>query len=200
VFGSDNNDNSDGQPGEDGEGTKAPGGDAITVSNQQVYLEDESTPYTGSGDVKIAGGAITVGSITNGKLAFTLPSTVDSKYLLSFSENMPSGITLSQPDVRGITSEGDIGLYDGNRIIDYLFLMKTVGKTMHSITYWYFDRECSISGNANGLSVSINASVGWNKVYMVSTESGSTNTGTATTNSSNFPSDLKWVSQRNGGY
>jgi hypothetical protein len=174
-----------------------PGGDTITVSNQQVYeMNDNGTLYTGSGTVKIAGGAITVGSITNGKLTFTLPSTVPSQYLYAFSEYMPSGITISPSNARGLSNEGDIGVYDGNRIIDYLFLMKTEGSTMHVVENWYFDRAAKITGSSDGTTASVDAHVGWNKIYMNSTPSSTT----ITANSTNVPSGMKWVSLRNGGY
>jgi hypothetical protein len=170
------------------------GDDDFTVTNAQVYLEDETSSYTGSGTVKIGG--LTVGSVTGGKLTFTLPSQVSSQYLTDIS-NVLTGFTVSPSNAKGIVLEGTAELYSGNTPIGYFGLMKTEGNTLYAVFYWYFDSAVKITGNksmsGSFRTMSIDASTGWNKIYYVTTESGSTNTGTITTDLNNVPSDLKWV-------
>jgi hypothetical protein len=170
------------------------GNDDFTVTNAQVYQENFSTPYTGSGTVKI--GDISVGSVTDGKLTFELPSSVPSQYLDSFSEGVPSSITVSPSNAK--SWGGEIDLFDDNTRIGYLSLMNnpTGSTAMHQVMYLYFDIACSIRGSSDGWTYSIDASVGWNKVYMnvaIDVDNIAQSSGTITTNLSNVPSDLKWA-------
>jgi hypothetical protein len=169
-----------------GGGGGGSGNDNFTVTNAQVYQEDFSTPYTGSWTVKI--GDISVGSVTGGKLTFELPSSVPSQYLDSFSEGVPSGITVSPSNAK--SWGGEIYLFEDNTRIGSLSLMNPTWSTaIHQVMYLYFDRACSIIGSSEGWTYSIDASIGWNKVYMDIAPSS----GTITTDLSNVPSDLKWV-------
>jgi hypothetical protein len=175
-----------------GGGGGGSGNEDVTVADEQVYQEDFSTPYTGSGTVKI--GDISVGSVTGGKLTFELPSSVPSQYLDSLSEGMLSGITVSPSNARGISHR--IALYTGNTLIGYITLGKTKENAIHRIDYMYFDRDCSIRGSSDGWTYSIDASIGWNKVYMdvaIDVDNIAQSSGTITTNLSNVPSDIKWA-------
>jgi hypothetical protein len=80
-------------------GTSKPNNDDFTVTNAQVYQEDERTPYTGSGTVKI--GDLTVGSVSNGKLTYTLPSSDLSSYLMDI-DFFPASISVSPSTARGV--------------------------------------------------------------------------------------------------
>jgi hypothetical protein len=181
-------------------------------SGEQVYYDDEQrTPATElNGTVKLryyyneSYGSdtpgyddVTIGSVTNGKLKFTLPSTAPSQHLQEIT-GMPSNVIVSQPNAR---TASPIFLFADGTQQRSLNLMKTVGGTEHSAGYFYFDQACSITGtervtNEYDGSVytsiySVNASAGWNKIYQYQTQSGSTYEITITT--SNVPSDLKWV-------
>jgi hypothetical protein len=174
------------------------GGDDFTVTNAQVYQENETLPYTGSGTVKI--GDLTVGSVTGGKLTYTLPATISNSYLMDIVSFHSSDVSVSNPNAKMLASEAyAANLYTGNTLIGGLAPMKTVGSTGYEILYWYFNQACSITGtdrytdeddgSVRTSTYSINASAGWNKIYVYGTQLS----GTATTNPSNFPSDLKWV-------
>jgi hypothetical protein len=176
------------------------GGDSFTVTNEQVYqLSDDGVvggTYNGSGTVKI--GRLTVGSVTNGRLSFELASTVQSQYLDSIPGDWQNVCKVSPSNARGIMA-GDIGLYNGNTQIGEIPLGKIDGSGQHIIgqhiiVYWYFDQAVEITGVSDGMTVSINAHAGWNKVYVYIGQSYS---GTMTTNLNNVPSGLQWVFESN---
>jgi hypothetical protein len=170
----------------------APGGNTITVINAQVYQENETTPYMDSGVVKI--GDFEIGTVDNGKLSFTFPTTVPSQYLESIPD-IPSGVTVSPPSAR--LFQHSIELYSGNTRIGSFTFGKIAGSTEGQVLHVYFDRACSINGsytnNYDGtvevVTYSINARAGWNKVYEQVDWAQSRWTYTT----SNVPSDLKWV-------
>jgi hypothetical protein len=166
------------------------GGDTIKVTNEQVYQVSNSGTiggaYNGSGTLKI--GRLTVGSVTNGRLSFELASTVQSQYLDSIPDWL-NAYKVSPSNARGIL-DGDIGLYNGNTQVGDISLGKIEGSGQHIIVYWYFDQAVEITGVSDGVTISINAHAGWNKVYAYIGQSYS---GTVTTNLNNVPSGLQWI-------
>jgi hypothetical protein len=190
-----------------------PGGDTITVTNEQVYQRSDDGvvggTYNGSGTVKMGYSVkksdrvyVEIGKITGGRLSFTLPATASEQYLYPILEDMPSGITVSPSDAR--LAIVDFYFFDdSNREIGYL----SFGETYHQVGYLYFDREVTMNGTGIGTNGdgspfsqtwSINARKGWNKayvVYAVSPPWGST----VTTDLSKVPSGLKWVFQQSYG-
>jgi hypothetical protein len=170
------------------------GGDTIKVTNEQVYQFSSGAiggAYNGSGTLKI--GRLTIGSVTNGRLSFELASTVQSQYLDSIPDWL-NAYKVSPSNARGIVG-GDIGLYNGNTQIGDISLGKIEGSGQHIIVYWYFDQAVEITGVSDGVTISINAHIGWNKVYAYIGQSYS---GTMTTNLNNVPSDMKWTFQSLG--
>jgi hypothetical protein len=164
------------------------GGSASSVTDAQVYQNDESTLYTGSGIVGVVKtGELTIGSFTNGKLSFELPATVPSQYLESLSVNVPAGLTVSNSNASMF--QHSIALYSQDERIGSFFLVKTAGNTKHEISYWYFNQAVRITGTSDGATVSIDARAGWNKIYTYETQTS----GAMTTNLNNVPSDMKWV-------
>jgi hypothetical protein len=176
-----------------GDDTNPSGGNDFTVADAQVYqiLSNNTIgdAYNGSGTVKI--GDLTVGSVTGGKLTYTLPAPVSSQYLTAISD---IGFTVSPSNVKGILMEGTALLYSGSTRIGGLVLAKIEGSTIHGILYWYFDSAVKITGSSDGTTMSIDANAGWNKIYVYGTQTS----GTYTTNLSNVPSDMKWTFQSLG--
>jgi hypothetical protein len=178
----------------------------IVVTGQQVYLEDESTLYTGSGTVKDPSGEIEIGTVTNGKLALAFPTVEATDALIAeLGENADSfdwgvaGLTQTpntaksyQMDLRLFNDDGDIGIkrlkIDGNN-------------ARHDVEYFYFDGPCTITGSVNGgtITVSINAVHGWNEIYWRYPENGPGTLTPTLITTENIPTDLKWVLVSGGG-
>jgi hypothetical protein len=121
-------------------------------------------------------------------LSFELASTVQSQYLDSIPDWL-NAYKVSPSNARGIMAD-DIGLYNGNTQIGGISLGKIEGSGHHIIVYWYFDQAVEITGVSDGVTISINAHAGWNKVYAYRGQSYS---GTVTTNLNNVPSGLQWI-------
>lgn len=182
------------------------GGGSGSVKDAQLYQSNGISEYTGSGTVKIGYYAddsyddvyVEVGTVTDGKLSFTLPSPVPDAYLSPFDEVEMPGVTISDPSAKSYSP--NLYLFNGSgREIGSLSLEKTDGTTTHQVGYIYLDKACSLSGTSsysrNGytqhITVSISAHSGWNKLYQYYTQSGTTITGTM--KSGGEPSDMKWV-------
>jgi hypothetical protein len=163
-----------------------------------VYYYDESTPYSGNGTIKIGG--LPVGTVTGGKLtAFELPSTDATTALIESMESDAEPINWEWYGLDAENVDGKAQIYDydidffhtnGEKIGKLLF-KKTAGDISHVVQYWYFDDACEINAayDGKGLTVSIDAAQGWNRVYQYETEL----TWTITTDITGIPGDLKWV-------
>jgi hypothetical protein len=179
-------------------------GSPIPESNAQVYGMDGKT-YTGNdGTVNLVYWAEgsdfpevigTAGTVTNGKLTLSLPSSVPDRYLgpgSYLTEQMP-GVAITPAnvqisfDVDFIFDDSSIGLEKGSE------------NTRYRILYWYFSKGAEITGTFSNTNrgytqtYDVSAKAGWNRLYRSITESGNTETSTITTDLSKIPSDLRWV-------
>jgi hypothetical protein len=180
-----------------------------SVLNAEVYQSDgyenyNITVYTGSGIAKIRykdGDNFVyenIGTVTNGKLTFNLPSVVSDKYLAITSLTGNSGITVSPSDAKALFG-ADIRIFDGETKKGFLVYEKynTDTKIRHGIMYAYFKKPTSIKGTSfsegSENSFEINGKAGWNKLYQYS---GETETGGKVILKSDLkevPNDLKWI-------
>jgi hypothetical protein len=150
----------------DQDGDSGGGGGPGRVSGTQVYLSD-GTEYTGSGTVKVSiyystgtgyGSSGTyetaVGSITDGKLSFTLPKP-DEQYLSPPENIFGESTTVKGEDIKVAPVEG------------FTFIDASTGKTgslSSNKGYFYFNKACSISGtDSNGAASSASFHSGWNE-------------------------------------
>jgi hypothetical protein len=164
----------------------------------QVYESDYSTPYTGSGTIKIRLGEygsytyVDVGTVSAGKVTLNLPATLDSKYLDPvYTDDTPTGITVSPSDV--MSESPTLRMFEGTAEKGTLDLRKETQTVQDRIAYMYFSKACSITGTNNDhggtITWQINGKAGWNRVYL----NANNTTGKYTTDLSGVPSDLKWV-------
>jgi hypothetical protein len=161
-------------------------GAPIVVTNEDVYYYDESTPYPGNGTVKI--GSLQVGTVTDGKLSFTLPSVVDITGATPVDWEEVE-VTPPDPVVNVYIWELDFFRTGETEKIGQLLFTKTGEGGTHYITDAYFAQACEVTAIGN-FTVSINANAGWNKLYQYGADLGG---GTITTDVASAPTGLKWV-------
>lgn len=140
--------------------------------------------------VAVANGPVTVGSgaYSSGKVTVTLDATVGSAYLSKISDEIPAGITVSNPDVKG--AHVSVYVYNSGDIAGEL----SYGTAECDGGIIYVDGDVSVDGSSEEdtkegipftISFSLNLKKGWNVVY---TKTSGTNMTVTTT----APQGVKW--------
>jgi hypothetical protein len=164
----------------DSDGDKGNGGGS--VSGEQVYESDGTTPYTGDATVVIRlydsnenREEVTVGKITGGKLTLTLPTTVEDKYLSSLPSSSES-MTVTPDGVKSMTASFYL---ENGTYLEY----KKAGAYSN---YMYFTEAATVKGSYTygdvTMTYNISAQKGWNIIY-----------GTSTSATTTPISGLKWT-------
>jgi hypothetical protein len=189
--------------GNEDEGGNGGGSISIPENDVQVYNKD-GTQYTGSGTVRWrdanSGEYVDIGTVTNGKLTLDLPSTVAEKYLRLNCDTLSSvGISVSTQGARATDLfMNGLSLYNGNTEYSGIAYGTETGKKEFQIKYVYFEKPVSMNGKYGAGSYAsytfrINAKAGWNRVLAIWDYSNPSSTPvTATTNSKDIPSKMKW--------
>jgi hypothetical protein len=175
--------------------------ETVEVKNKQVVDEsgNDVTTLNGSAKVRFDHNEAnqkykSVGTVTNGQLTFTLPSTqevlghiaTDGATPINFSEPVDGiSFTLTPSAAKVYGCNFDV-LIDGVGPQGSLKHAKTDGDTEYEVTYFYVDRACTLSSGVLG---TITFHRGWNRLYNTQTVS----TGTTTTDPTGYPTDLNWV-------
>jgi hypothetical protein len=146
------------------------GGDepnTITVSGADVYAsygDENPTTSIAEGTVKI--GDMSIGTVSNGQLSFTLPETISGDELSTVSTE---SLEWADWDNVEITEESaqvgiwnNLDLYSGDTKTGKLSFGTLIDNNFREVQYMYFDKACTISGTYNGGVRLFNARQGWN--------------------------------------
>lgn len=178
------------------------GGSVVVETNAQVYNRDDSA-YSGSAPVYIEvyneitkeSAYLPAGDITGGKLTFSLPASINDKYLMdsaTVSEISGVQITVTPASVK-IGSGSLYVYYDGD--YKYLSYTKETKDEWSEIQYLYLSEAAKVTGSHSDdyftSIVNINGTRGWNRIYASGKETSTGYTATATSDLSNV-SGLKW--------
>ncbi|MDR3115550.1 MAG: hypothetical protein LBU25_08520 [Treponema sp.] len=203
--------------GNPGEGTPT---EISMVKDAPVYLQNNTTPYTGSGTIKIAynwddnplylpdlpNGA---GTVTDGKLTLNLPATVPEDYLETIKAvfKLSDSATVSSQDAK--IFRGRFCLVNDKTY--WLFYEKIAPSEEYYISYVYSPEAVSVIGVERAIETNENneksyswvknynlrLKKGWNLVYIVTyilDDSKNIETVTYSTDLSNsMPSGMEWV-------
>ena len=221
--------------------TTASLGDELKLTNQQVYTEvwnangsTSLTPFNGNLTIKAISGYEDsnwnyhefdlggTGSVTAGKLNFTLGTPPSDSLSVLFGEDEDEGliITVSDPEVKGVffyefsadngylyrskssyseTQTSSSGSYE---MVEYVYVEKDVNVSAKKYTDTYNEEEDGITykGTWTQNAFSINLKKGWNalcyKYTATSSFNAATNTSTSTSSTSysaSIPSGLNWI-------
>jgi hypothetical protein len=179
--------------------TTAPQGAKWSYTPRQGEAPDESTAITAEVEnfgsvafdsiVALTDDHVRLGSgaYSNGKLTVTLNAAAGSSALRKISEEMPVGIALSNPDVKG--TDVSVYVYNAGSII---------GELLYGTAEWeggilYVEDDVDVSGTFTGeeggvsftISFGLNLKKGWNIAYMKTSGASITATTTA-------PQGAKW--------
>jgi hypothetical protein len=196
-------------------------GNSLSLSNQQVYIEDWDftdgmkttyTSYTGSiaSFTSNVGGS---GSIRNGKMSFSVGAPADrllepydpKELADSMSEyNIYRDAKITPSDTRGVGLDFDIDLSRINMNMNQKG--NSISATMEMVSYIYYDRDCTITATGGKITeagmtmtvpnMNLKFKKGWNIIYIKATTSASTSTGASTGSIEIKQSDsssCKWV-------
>ncbi|WP_010260238.1 hypothetical protein [Treponema primitia] len=168
-----------------------------------LYKNDEDTNPT----------RVDIGTITKGKLSFTLPAESKFNTYLATLSSEPelANLKISNPAAKALTLGGGFALLNnaGQEIGDLRFEKDTTTGN-DDITYWYFDRDVKITGTviqeaededdwSGTITINIDAKKGWNKVRNSETGNEKTRSFTSTiTIWTGSTSDYKWVYEQHG--
>ena len=116
--------------------------------------------------------AIAQAPYTNNGFTLELPKTLSAKYLFLISEDAPSGITISDKNVKIYVLE-DISGYDkDDDEIGYFYLEEEKGDNEYYTSWIYSDRDVTIKGQDDGDKYNLQLKKGWNVVYDSYTDNG----------------------------
>ena len=195
----------------------------LPEKNVQIYNKNDGTLFTGNGVVNATiipqnseRWVVQAGTITNGILNFSFPTTISNEKLEPFlgtydhpnASNIPENTrfcgtlsTLRYPFIVYNSIGGKLGelkykktIMNGNEYVE------------DAVYYWYFNQDVKISGffifpeftSSENLQMNhtenyqINAKKGWNRIYVHQTEVNKNIVIIYRTDLTNIPNDLKW--------
>jgi len=162
------------------------------TGNGKIYLAEEERGS--NGQPILATIMVEAGVMSNGKITFTLPENVDSRFLTKI-DVFPPGMEVNPLDAEvWFYNEPFRLLSNGKHIGDFEYIKILNDGTYHKITYFYFSKNTSINGyveEMGGMEYKIEAKKGWNNVYI----KVNTNTRSlyVTTNLNEVPDGLAWL-------
>jgi len=145
---------------------------------------------------------LATGTYANGGFTITLPATLDAKYLETFEEfsedGIPAGINVSDKNAK-VLSGLSLAAANSNGSSNSGLIYGKVGSNSYTmVTFMYADRDVTVTGSykeelEGGYTDEEHANVslkkGWNRVYMTSTETKTSDKSEITTKP---VSGVKW--------